>query len=127
MLSGNSDEKLQQIIQQRLNHKNVIHVDSYDQVPQALEQLGVQPDADYKSPEDILPMHTTDENGDYYYLYNYNKVPYDQGASQDTSADASYPGIDKEKYFKDKTVNLTLEGEGLSLIHISKFQILSKE
>ncbi|PWN00284.1 MAG: hypothetical protein DBX37_02325 [Massilioclostridium sp.] len=112
VLSGNSDEKLQQIIQQMLNHKNVIHVDSYDQVPQALEQLGVQPDADYKSPEDILPMHTTDENGDYYYLYNYNKVPYDQGASQDTSADASYPGIDKEKYFKDKTVNLTLEGEG---------------
>ena len=112
VLSGNSDEKLQQIIQQILNHKNVIHVDNYDQVPQALEQLGVQPDADYETPADVLSMHTTDENIDYYYLYNYNKVPYDQGASQDTSADASYPGIDKEKYFKDKTVNLTLEGEG---------------
>lgn len=112
VLSGNSDEKLQQTIQQILNNQNVIHVDNYDQVPQALEQLGVQPDADYETPADVLSMHTTDENIDYYYLYNYNKVPYEQGSEMFGETDASYPNINKEKYFVDRTLNISLEGEG---------------
>lgn len=110
-LAGSSDQAVQEIMQQILAEGNAVQVSEYSEVPAALEQLRVVPDADYKEPADVLSMHTTDENGDYYYLYNYNKIPYDQGASQSVT-DAAYPGIDKDSYLLDKTVSISFEGEG---------------
>lgn len=91
---------------------NVRQVEDYADVPAALAALGVTADAQYNAPTDILARHQVDETGDYYYLYNYNKMLAEDANATLATAGTGYPGINKEMAFSEKEVEVTLKGEG---------------
>ena len=91
---------------------NVRQVADYADVPAALAALGVTADAQYSTPTDILARHQVDETGDYYYLYNYNKMLAEDANATLATAGTGYPGINKEMAFSEKDVEVTLKGEG---------------
>ena len=108
LLDGNTDQTISQITEQLLALDNTREVAHYSELANALKQLGVQADASYHKPVDIIARHQFDQTGEYYYLYNYNQLakdPENPGASH-------YPFIDKEASFSEKDVTVTLRGEG---------------
>ena len=108
LLDGNTDQTISQITEQLLALDNTREVAHYSELAGALKQLGVQADASYHKPVDIIARHQFDQTGEYYYLYNYNQLakdPENPGASH-------YPFIDKEASFSEKDVIVTLKGEG---------------
>ena len=60
-------------IQDLLKMPAVIRVDSADQIFETLQSRGINSDASY-SRNNLLTVHRSDGNVDYYYLYNYGDV-----------------------------------------------------
>lgn len=111
-LRGNSDALIQAAVSALLQAPNVRYVSDYAQVPAVLNGLGIVADAQPGQPTDVLTQHRADQSGDYYYLYNYNKV---------SDADAKSIGKPKDRtQYPDlaplakvpKTVVYSLRGHG---------------
>ncbi len=112
VVAGHSDGDIAEIFAELVKRDNVKQVKDYSNVPSALAALGVQADATYSQPADVLSAHRTDESGDYYYLYNYNKMSKEDVNSTLCSGGTAYPFINKEEALEDKSVTVTLKGEG---------------
>ena len=110
--SGHSDEDIARIFDEMLQRGNVKQIQTYAEVPEALAGLGVNADASYASPADVLAKHHTDASGEYYYLYNYNKMNKEDVNSTLCTGGSAYPFINKAEAFRDKIVTVTLKGEG---------------
>ena len=98
-LGGHSDEDLAAMVNSWLEAGNVKLVESYEEVPAALTELGVTPDVSYEEPADIAALHQTDANGEYYFLYNYK-------------TNGSYPALDRSTAMQELDAVVTLTGEG---------------
>lgn len=111
--AGYSDANITDGVKQLLNSPNVVCVDDYGDVSQALIGNGVTPDAAYQEPCDLLATRRVSEEGSFYYLYNYNKISKTSvNASTVGKTDGTcYPFIDKSN-FSSKTVTITLQGAG---------------
>ncbi|MBC5787905.1 glycosyl hydrolase [Clostridium facile] len=94
-----------------LQNPNVKQVSDYDQLPTELTELNVQPDAQYSTPTDLLAKHQVDDNGDFYYLYNYNRICAEDANATLAKAGTAYPGINKD-LLTAKSLDVTLKGEG---------------
>lgn len=68
---GESNEKLLEAMASLLELENVTQVNGYEEVIAALQNLNVEPDAQFTQEEDVLSVHRKDEDADFYYLYNY--------------------------------------------------------
>ncbi|MCI8497669.1 MAG: hypothetical protein HFE85_05410, partial [Clostridiales bacterium] len=64
------NEQLAAIMSEIKALSTTVTVAAQDDVPAALQQLGVQPDAERDSASALLNFHRTDNNAEYYYLYN---------------------------------------------------------
>lgn len=60
-------------IQTLLNMPSVTRIKSANELFETLQKLGIESDARY-SRNDLLTVHRSDENVDYYFLYNYGDV-----------------------------------------------------
>lgn len=90
-----TDKNINDLMDKIMKQKNVISVDSVDNVVDSLKEKNIFADASYDN-QTLLANHHKDENSDYYYLYNYG-------------------GTDNYREVKDaKNVKttLTLKGEG---------------
>ncbi len=102
---GHSDGELAQMFETACQLDNVMVVAGYDEVPDALTQLGVAADVSYvdsENPEaqvDIAALHQTDEYGEYYFLYNY-------------VCDGEYPDVNRDEDMKEIDAVVTIVGEG---------------
>ncbi|HHW00648.1 MAG TPA: hypothetical protein GXX36_14010, partial [Clostridiaceae bacterium] len=65
-----ADAELKSIMDQLAELPTTRVVSSKDEVPKALEELGVYPDMRKDASSALLGFHRTDENVEYYYLYN---------------------------------------------------------
>ncbi|HEX7857742.1 MAG TPA: glycosyl hydrolase [Sphingobium sp.] len=74
VLRGEREEDIRRAVSDLLRLPTAAHVPSYGDVPAALRHLGVRPDAQAANQADILVQHRSDRDGEFYYLYNYNKV-----------------------------------------------------
>ncbi|MGO2750859.1 MAG: glycosyl hydrolase [Pseudoclavibacter sp.] len=110
-LNGGSDADVQAKLATLLALGNVTQAAGYEDVPSALAAAGVVAAAAPSSAVDILSQHRTDDNGDYYYLYNYNKVS-SADALSFSGGPSAYPNIDKQAAFSEKSATFTLAGEG---------------
>lgn len=111
ILQGKDNEALSALVEEVLQIENVIHVEDYADVVPQLEAMGIVPDSQYDVPVDILTSHKTDETGEYYYLYNYNRICGEDANSLAPEAGTAYPYIDKTN-LSEKSVIVTLKGEG---------------
>jgi alpha-L-rhamnosidase len=116
-LRGHSDADIGAGIAQLLLLPTVARVADYASVPVALGRLNVRADAEPASPVDILTQHRTDATGDYYYLYNYNKVSNADDTLLGQSKDhTKYPDLDKKANFSPKAAQYSLAGTGRSYL-----------
>ena len=112
-LRGNSDARIQKAIADLLRINGVATAADYSAVPATLRQLGVRADAEPATPVDVLTQHRSDASGDYYYLYNYNKIKMGAGGFGTRSPDRSlYPNIDRAGNLIPKTARFSLLGSG---------------
>lgn len=113
-LRGETDDQVRKALAVLLTRKGVAKVATPAEVPGALRALGVRPDAEPAAPAGILAQHRSDGQGDFYYLYNYNKVS-DTDAVRlfKTRTDhTAYPDIDVRRAFSPKAAHFSLAGEG---------------
>ncbi|PWM99489.1 MAG: hypothetical protein DBX37_04350, partial [Massilioclostridium sp.] len=108
---GYTDQDIVNAMNTLLQNPNVKQVSDYDQLPTALTELNVQPDAQYSTPTDLLAKHQVDDNGDFYYLYNYNRICAEDANATLAKAGTAYPGINKD-LLTAKSLDVTLKGEG---------------
>ena len=98
-LGGHSDEDLATFADAWAASGNYKLVESYEEVPAALAELGVTPDVSYEEPVDIAALHQTDAEGEYFFLYNYK-------------TNGSYPALDRNTAMKEVDAVVTLAAEG---------------
>jgi len=110
-LRGHSDTSIRAAIAELLRLPGVAKAVDYAAVPAALRGLGVRADAEPASPVGILTQHRSDATGDYYYLYNYNKVTSGVGGQARSTDRSLYPNIDKTN-FASRTARFSLTGSG---------------
>lgn len=80
---------------------SVRQVNSYQEVPAALEELSVEPDALFVQREEVLTQHRATDDADFYYVYNFGRT---NNSSQ------------KEEYrdaIKPVSFDVAFEGEGI--------------
>jgi hypothetical protein len=96
---GERDADVARAAADLLRLKTVARVNQYADVPDVLLRFNVRPDAEPVAAVDILTQHRRDLDGDFYYLYNYNKVSgADVVATLKPSPDGtSYPGLDPKR------------------------------
>ena len=64
------DKRLNDLMRELKEMKNTVLAGSQEEVPAALAALGVEPDVKRDAPSALLNFHRTEDNSDYYYLYN---------------------------------------------------------
>ena len=67
---NNEDAKLADLMNELIQLDNVKIVESEDDIPDALDQLNVEPDAKKDVSTPVLTYHRAADDADYYYLYN---------------------------------------------------------
>lgn len=114
-LRGETDTQIRDAVSVLLARQGVARVATIAEAPAALRKLGIRPDADPSAPAGILAQHRADRQGNFYYLYNYNKVS-DADAVRTVSKahddHTTYPNIDVRRDFVAKSVRLSLAGRG---------------
>ena len=111
-LRGHSDADVRAAVARLVRLPTVARVADYASAPAALGRLNVRADAEPASPVDILTQHRTDATGDYYYLYNYNKISNaDDTLLGPTKDHTKYPDLDKTR-FSPKATQYSLAGSG---------------
>lgn len=68
--AGAEDAALAQIMAQVKQHKNAVLLSSSGELADALRENGIAPDTRYSEPCDLVSLHRTDGEEEYYYLYN---------------------------------------------------------
>ena len=98
-----------------LKINNVYSVEDYSNVPNALIQNSIKADSIYKETCDVLSAHHYDGNGEYYYLYNYNKMHQKDVRASTVSPSSgegtNYPNFNKE-LLSEKDLVVSLKGNG---------------
>ncbi|PVM77468.1 glycosyl hydrolase [Caulobacter radicis] len=114
VLRGETDEQVAAALTRLLARPGVRQVQTYGQVPLALGEMGVAPDAQVMDAPGVLAQHRVDGPTDLYYLYNYNKVSgKDASAVVNPSPEGtSYPRMAVPPREAVKTVRLSLAGQG---------------
>ncbi len=110
--SGGTNAQVQAMVQELLAMPNVLVAADYADVPAVLMAGGVLADAAYAAETDVLAKHTQDENGHFYYLYNYYEVSEADARANAAQNGTAYPNMDKS-LLTEKTLTVTLQGEGV--------------
>lgn len=67
------NSRLLSLMEELLKQPAVKQVDSYDDVPGALINLSVQPDTAFSQQEEVLTVHRSAQDADFYYVYNFGR------------------------------------------------------
>lgn len=108
------DSALCSVMQQIKAHSNAVLLASSDELAAALRANDIEPDADFSEPCDLVSLHRTDGEEEYYYLYNPSSEPVT--TSVEFSADGTpyqlnaWDGrIDPVACYREEGGNVTIE------------------
>lgn len=95
-------------------------VNSYNQVPKALQEYHILPDAKFSQQEEVLTHHRKDEGVDYYYVYNFGRMSTDD--TTEANRDAIKP-VDYEVSFVGEGIPYELDCWTGEITPISQYKV----